>query len=59
LRYLEEDNFYECFRILLKYYDKYYERGLSKKESGSVIIIDAETVNSMVNSQLILNKINY
>jgi tRNA 2-selenouridine synthase len=59
LRYLEEDNFYECFRILLKYYDKYYERGLSKKENGSVIIIAAETVNSMVNSQLILNKKNY
>ncbi|MCP9766437.1 tRNA 2-selenouridine(34) synthase MnmH [Lacihabitans sp. LS3-19] len=58
LRYLEEENFYECFSILLKYYDKYYERGLAKKETGTVIKIAAETVNAIVNSQLILKEIN-
>ena len=30
---LLEKNHKECFRILLKYYDKYYEKGLHNRES--------------------------
>lgn len=33
LIFLEEDNIKECFTILLKYYDKYYDKGLRKREN--------------------------
>lgn len=31
IQYLQEQNTEECFRILLKYYDKYYQKGLSNR----------------------------
>lgn len=31
--FLEENNIKECFTILLKYYDKYYYKGLRKREN--------------------------
>jgi tRNA 2-selenouridine synthase len=33
LQYLEEDNYTECFRILLTYYDKWYHKGLYNREN--------------------------
>ena len=33
INYLLENNHRECFRILLKYYDKYYEKGLYSREN--------------------------
>lgn len=33
INFLLEKNHKECFRILLKYYDKYYEKGLYNRES--------------------------
>ena len=33
ISYLLENNPRECFRILLKYYDKYYEKGLHSREN--------------------------
>jgi tRNA 2-selenouridine synthase len=33
INFLLEKNHKECFRILLKYYDKYYEKGLHNRES--------------------------
>lgn len=33
LLFLEENNIKECFTILLKYYDKYYNKGLQKREN--------------------------
>lgn len=32
LIFLKENNIKECFTILLKYYDKYYDKGLHKRE---------------------------
>lgn len=32
-RYLEENNLKECFRILLKYYDKQYHKGLHSRDA--------------------------
>ena len=38
INYLLENNHRECFSILLKYYDKYYEKGLyAQRQSGDVI----------------------
>lgn len=33
IAYLQEGNVRECFRILLKYYDKYYHKGLNNREN--------------------------
>lgn len=46
LRFLEEDNYTECFRILLQYYDKHYLKGLHNREALSALLtkIPCETV---------------
>lgn len=46
LQFLEENNYTECFRILLSYYDKFYLKGLNNRESLSSLLtkISCETV---------------
>jgi tRNA 2-selenouridine synthase len=57
INFLLEDNHKECFRILLKYYDKWYEKGLYNRENPVNLIskISAETVNAKTNTDLLLN----
>jgi tRNA 2-selenouridine synthase len=38
LNYWEEGNILECFRILLKYYDKYYIKGLHNRGNAATLI---------------------
>jgi tRNA 2-selenouridine synthase len=38
LGYLEENNMQECFRILLKYYDKYYNKGLNNRDNLQALL---------------------
>lgn len=38
VNFLLEDNTVECFRILLAYYDKGYEKGLNKRENLSALL---------------------
>jgi tRNA 2-selenouridine synthase len=51
LTYLLEDNINECFSILLKYYDKFYLKGLhNRKNYDSLLnIIPCMSVNTTVN----------
>ena len=51
LTYLLEDNINECFSILLKYYDKFYIKGLhNRKNYESLLnIIPCMSVNTTVN----------
>ena len=46
VQFLIEDNFTEGFRILLKYYDKHYEKGLHNRENKDQLIsfIECEMV---------------
>lgn len=46
LQFLEEENYTECFRILLSYYDKHYLKGLHNREELSTLLtkIPCETV---------------
>jgi tRNA 2-selenouridine synthase len=57
VNFLLEDNHKECFRILLKYYDKWYEKGLYNRDSPIELInkISAEKVNAKENTGLLLN----
>ncbi len=57
INFLLEDNHKECFRILLKYYDKWYEKALYNRENPVELInkISAENVNAKTNAGLLLN----
>ena len=51
INYLLEDNFRESFRILLKYYDKYYLRSMALRENAEALLtkIVAQSVNAATN----------
>jgi tRNA 2-selenouridine synthase len=51
LQYLEENNYKECFRILLTYYDRWYKKGIDAKEN--VIQIKTNTGDIATNTGLI------
>ncbi|MEJ7611551.1 MAG: tRNA 2-selenouridine(34) synthase MnmH [Ferruginibacter sp.] len=53
--FLLEDNHKECFRILLKYYDKYYLKGLYNREHADnlIIKIEAGSVDTENNFELL------
>ena len=40
IAHLHEGNVRECFRILLKYYDKYYQKGLNNREHLERLLTD-------------------
>ncbi len=57
LRFLEENNYRECFRILLSYYDKWYHKGLYNRENISNLLnkIPCTGVDRKTNTQKILS----
>lgn len=56
INFLLEKNYKECFRILLAYYDKFYEHGLYDREGAKdlVTIIPCDKVNTKENSRKLL-----
>jgi tRNA 2-selenouridine synthase len=56
VNYLVEDNITECFRVLLKYYDKWYSKGLQSREliNELLIKIDCNKVSPSDNAQTVL-----
>lgn len=60
LLFLEEDKIADCFRILLKYYDKYYAKGLHNRENLQALLrtIPCERVTEQ-NTGLLLAKPTY
>lgn len=57
VRFLEEDNYKECFRILLSYYDKWYYKGLQNRENLSSLLnkIPCAGVDTAINTQKLLS----
>lgn len=55
LKYLENDDFESCFRILLTYYDRWYLKGVKGK--NSVVEIESTTVNVVTNKTNLLDNI--
>ena len=55
INFLLEENHKEAFRILLKYYDKWYAKGLHNRENANELIqkIPATNVDTEVNIKLI------
>lgn len=57
---LEEKNMHGCFEVLLKYYDKQYQKGLQNREEPKpqIVTVEAEEVNDMDNASKIIQQ-NY
>jgi tRNA 2-selenouridine synthase len=55
ITYLQEDNTIESFRILLKYYDKWYQKGLHNREELNSLLhtINCESVTPLNAKKLI------
>ena len=56
--YLLEDNHKECFRILLAYYDKWYNKGLVNRENLTVLLhkIPCKGIDVKLITQTLLNE---
>jgi tRNA 2-selenouridine synthase len=57
LQFLAEGQLSACFGILLRYYDKWYKKGLESKEKGSVMKIESPTVEITHNLQLLFENL--
>jgi tRNA 2-selenouridine synthase len=57
INYLLEDNYAESFRILLRYYDKYYTRALQNREGWNELVtnFDCSGVEAKENAALVKN----
>ena len=57
INHLLENNHKECFRILLTYYDKWYEKGLHNRENLTALLnkIPCSGVDTLINTQKILS----
>jgi tRNA 2-selenouridine synthase len=56
---LQEDNVPECFRILLKYYDKYYLRGLNNRGNPASLLtkIDCNEIDAAHNADEVMKHV--
>lgn len=61
IQYLQENNTRECFRILLNYYDKWYQKGLHNRENVKTLLhtIPCESVNPLNVKKLITQQLHY
>ena len=57
LNFLEQDNYKESFRILLTYYDKWYQKGLYNRENITDLLnkIPCTGVDTQINTQKLLS----
>jgi tRNA 2-selenouridine synthase len=57
INFLVENNYRECFRILLSYYDKWYQKGLYNRENISSLLnkIPCTGVDTETNIQKLLS----
>ncbi len=59
INFLLEDNYKECFRILLKYYDKWYLKGLHNRENVEQLLrtISCSSVDAIANAEKLIDYI--
>jgi tRNA 2-selenouridine synthase len=58
LSFLVEDNMHECFRILLRYYDKQYQKGLNNRDNleSLLTVIPSERVDGESNARMVMEQ---
>ena len=59
INYILENNLKESFRILLKYYDKWYEKGLYNRENviEQIKKIESQVVDNEINTNILMSNI--
>jgi tRNA 2-selenouridine synthase len=57
INFILEDNYKESFRILLSYYDKWYEKALNNRENLNTLLnkIPCKSVDTLINTQKLLS----
>lgn len=57
IHFIQEDDYKSSFRILLAYYDKWYDKGLQSRENLSKFLhtLSCETTNAISNAEKIIN----
>jgi tRNA 2-selenouridine synthase len=55
LEALDRKDYFETAVITLDYYDKFYWKGLDRRDQNTVIILASETVDPRVNAEIVLN----
>jgi tRNA 2-selenouridine synthase len=58
LEALQCNDYYEAAVITLDYYDKFYLKGLNRREPGKVTVIPSDTVDAAENAELLLARTN-
>ena len=56
LQYLNDGNFIEAFRILLKYYDKVYQHATDNRKALNVLTISCTDVDEIKNAEAIIQQ---
>lgn len=59
IQYLEEGNTSECFRILLRYYDKQYQKGLHNREALTSLLTKIPCEKVSVENAALLSQAQY
>ena len=59
ISFLLDDNYKDCFRILLKYYDKWYSKGLLNRDNldGLLHKISCDTIDVKANAEKVLHEV--
>lgn len=55
LNYLAENNYYDTALITLDYYDKFYLKGLERRDKNGVIVVESDSINEDYNAKLIIS----
>lgn len=55
---LEREDYHETAVITLDYYDKFYLKGLKRREENKVIVIASDTVDERVNAKLVMKALD-
>ncbi len=58
LQYLEEGNYYETALITLDYYDKFYLKGLNRRDQKNVIVIESDSIDEVKNARMVISSID-
>jgi tRNA 2-selenouridine synthase len=56
LEALENNDYYETALITLDYYDKFYLKGLNKRDKNKVVIIESEDTDPVKNADRVLTE---
>ena len=54
--HIEQDNYFQAAMILLNYYDKYYLKGLLKRNPAKVYQLEIDDINHKRNAKLALEQ---